>query len=252
MPDIRIRNAAFSVVDGPQTPFWGRVSTGHWEPGTFAAIESQLTPETIVLDFGAWIGPVTLFAASQAKQVIAFEPDPVAANELRANIALNPALAPKITVMERAVWPEKGAVRLGAKTAQGDSMSSVHHKGSAVSWSVETITPADIAALLPPEGPVFIKIDTEGAEYSIVPVLAPLLARKDVTALVSFHPRFAAGGHPRFHKTFPMTKRVFDVFSGFKVHRVHHASLARAPVIETLNRFGLAWFEAKTSYLFTR
>lgn len=99
MPDIRIRNASFSVVDGPQFPFWGRVSSGHWEPGTFAAIESQLTPETTVLDFGAWIGPVTLFAASQAKQVISFEPDPVAAKELRTNIALNPALAPKIAVM---------------------------------------------------------------------------------------------------------------------------------------------------------
>jgi FkbM family methyltransferase len=250
--EIRIRNACFSVVDGPQTPFWGRVSSGHWEPGTFAAIESRLTPETTVLDFGAWIGPVTLFAASHAKAVISFEPDPVAAKELKANIALNPSLAPKITVMERAVWSETGTVQLGAKTAQGDSMSSVHHKGSAVSWSVETITPAEIAGLLPPDGPVFIKIDTEGAEYAIVPVLAPLLARKNVAALVSFHPRFAAGNHPRFHKTFPMTRRVFDVFKGFRVHRVHHARLARAPVIETLNRFGMAWFEAKTSYLFTR
>jgi hypothetical protein len=49
-----------------------------------------------------------------------------------------------------------------------------------------------------------------------------------------------------------MTKPVFDVFRGFRVHRVHHASLSRTPVIETLNRFGLAWFEAKTSYLSKR
>lgn len=252
MPTITLHNARFEVSPGPQDAFWGRVNAGIWEASTFEAIHRSLTPETTVLDFGAWIGPVTLFAASKAKRVISFEPDPVAARELKANLALNPALAEKVTVVEKAVWPEAGSVRMGAKTAQGDSMSSVHHTGSAVSWEVPTITPAEIAAMLPAEGPVFVKIDVEGAEYAIVPTLAPLLARDNLTALVSFHPRFAAGGHPRWHKTFPMTKRVFDVFRGFRIFRVHKKHVTPAPWLEWLSALPFPSFEAKTTYLFVR
>lgn len=252
MPTIQLHQSSFEVAPGPQDAFWGRVNAGIWEASTFEAIARSLTPETTVLDFGAWIGPVTLFAATKARQVISFEPDPVAAAQLKANIALNPVLAPKITVIEKAVWPEAGSVRMGAKTAQGDSMSSVHHTNAATSWEVPTITPAEIAAMLPAEGPVFVKIDVEGAEYSIVPTLAPLLARENLTALVSFHPRFAAGGHPRWHKTFPMTKRVFDVFRGFRIYRVHKRHVTPAPWLEWLTSLPFPSFEAKTTYLFVR
>lgn len=250
MREVRIGSAKFAVTD-ENAAFWDRAASGHWEPATFEAIGANLTPETTVLDFGAWIGPVTLFAASLARRVISFEPDPEAARQLKANIALNPALAGKITVIEKAVWPTPGTLKLGAKKAQGDSMSSVHHTGSDVTWEVETITPGEIAALID-RGPVFLKIDTEGAEYSIVPQLTNLAARTDLSALVSFHPRFAAGGHPRFHKTFPMTKRVFEVFRGYKVWRVHHKAVTRAVLPEMLLNLGLPYFEAKTTYLFKR
>ena len=252
MPTIHLHDSTFEVSSGPQDAFWGRVNAGIWEASTFEAVARNITPETTVLDFGAWIGPVSLFAATRAKSVISFEPDPVAAAEFKANIALNPSLAGKITVIEKAVWPEPGTVRMGAKTAQGDSMSSVHHVGSAVSWEVPTITPAEIAALLPAQGPVFVKIDVEGAEYAIVPTLAPLLVRENLTALVSFHPRFAAGGHPRWHKTFPMTKQVFDVFRGFRIYRVHKKAVTPAPWLEWLSALPFPTFEAKTTYLFKR
>lgn len=250
MQQIRIGEAAFNVEG--DSSFWPRVASGHWEPATFRAIGQHLTPETTFLDFGTWIGPITLFAANTVKRVYSFEPDPAAATRLRANIALNPTLAEKITVIEKAVWPEPGTIRLGAKTAPGDSMTSVHHVHSATSWEIATITPAEIAALLPASGPVFLKIDVEGAEYDIVPQLAGLIDRPQLTALVSFHPRFAAGSHPRFHKTFPMTRAVFAPFAGFKVYRVHHKSIRRARIVEVLARLGMVWFEAKTSYLFVR
>lgn len=251
MQELAIGPARFVVTDD-NAAFWPRVAQGHWEPATFRAIGQHLTPETTVLDFGAWIGPITLFAASQARHVFSFEPDPEAARQLRANIACNPSLEPKISVIEKAVWPESGTIRLGAKGAQGDSMSSVHHKGSGITWEIQTITPEEIAALLPDKGAVFLKIDVEGAEYDIVPQLSRLVQRPDLAALVSFHPRFAAGGHPRFHKTFPMTARVFSVFRGFRVHRVHHSSIRQAILPEVMLNLGLPYFEAKTSYLFTR
>ncbi|MCA0401102.1 MAG: FkbM family methyltransferase [Proteobacteria bacterium] len=250
MLDIDVCGAAFKTVG--DEAFWHRVNSGHWEPATFRAIARHLSPETTFLDFGTWIGPITLFAANRVKKVYSFEPDPEAARRLKANLALNPALAAKIEVIEKAVWPESGTIRLGAKSAAGDSMTSVHHVKAQTSWEIPTITPAEIEALLPPEGPVFLKIDTEGAEYDIVPQLTRLISRPGLTALVSFHPRFAAGGHPRFHKTFAMTQKVFAPFAGFKVHRVHHNTIRRAPLVEALTGMKAAWFEAKTSYLFTR
>ena len=250
MQEIRIGDSTFNVEN--DDAFWGRVKSGHWEPATFEAIGKHIGPETTFLDFGTWIGPITLFAATKVRQVFSFEPDPEAARRLRRNLALNPLLEQKVTVIEKAVWPKAGTIRLGAKTAPGDSMTSVHHVSSATSWEIPTITPAEIEALLPADGPVFLKIDVEGAEYDIVPQLHPLISRKKPRALVSFHPRFAAGGHPRFHKTFPMTKKVFEPFAGFNVFRVHHKSVRRAPIVEALARFKAAWFEAKTSYLFVR
>lgn len=252
MPTISVLGTTFEVSSGPHDDFWSLVNEGVWEQSTFKALAAHLTPETTVLDFGTWIGPISLFAAARAKKVFSFEPDPAAAAEFKSNLALNPELAKRIVLIEKAVWPEGGTVRMGAKTAQGDSMSSVHHTGSSVTWDVPTITPSEIAAMLPPAGPVFIKIDVEGAEYQIAPALAPILQREGATALVSFHPHFAVGKHPRWHKTMPMTKRVFDIFPGAQIYRVDKKDVRRATWLERLAALPFPSFEARHSYLFVR
>ena len=48
-----------------------------------------LNDDSIYCDVGAWIGPTVIYAAKICKQVICFEPDPIAYRYLRWNIELN-------------------------------------------------------------------------------------------------------------------------------------------------------------------
>jgi FkbM family methyltransferase len=251
MREIKFRDVCFTVVD--QNPlFWDGLTAGTWENSTFSAIDSHVDRETEFLDFGAWVGAVTLYAASKARRVVSFEADPIAAIKLRRNVALNPDLASRISIIERAVSPTPGPVMMGAKRMQGDSMSSALHVDSLVRWEVDAATPAAISETIPPDAPLFMKIDIEGGEYRLAAALWPLLRRPRVTVLIAFHPYFAAGGHPRWHKTVPMTRRVFQVFKGFKMYRVDRRPLRRDPVIERLSSLSAAYFEARHSWLFVK
>ena len=249
---VEIEGSRFTTSD-EDANFWQLVNANTWEPATFRAIASRISKDTTFFDFGAWIGPITLFAASRCAKVYSFEPDPVAARKLRENIALNPEFSSRIEFFEKAVWPVSKRLTFGARHAQGDSMSSVLHTKSDVTWEVDVVTPEDITALAQTKGPLFIKIDIEGSEYDVIPAMRDLLmSRPDISVLVSFHPRFAAGGHPRWHKTIPITKRVFECFQGFSVYQVHKKTFRRTLVLETLNNMGLGFFETRLSYMFVK
>ena len=167
-------------------------------------------------------------------------------------MALNPELSQRITIFEKAVWPVPGQLTFGARHAQGDSMSSIHHTSSDVTWAVDVITPQEAAALVPQNAPLFLKIDIEGAEYEVIPQMHDLLAHPKLAALVSFHPRFVAGGHPRWHRTIPLTKRILDCFRSFQCYLVHKNTFRRMPVVESLNNLGLAYLETRLSYMFVK
>ena len=66
----RIGGAKLRIADDQPT-FWDRVEAGTWEPGTLAALAPHLGPETTFLDLGAWVGPLTLLAASRGARVLA-------------------------------------------------------------------------------------------------------------------------------------------------------------------------------------
>lgn len=245
-------NGAALTVDDAHAPFWDAMASGRWEATTFRTFDRFLKPEATFLDIGAWIGPTALYAATRCRRVIAFEADPTAAATFRANVAANPALAPLITLHERAVAPAEGTVRMGARNAQGDSMSSLLLGDADVTWTVETITPAVIAAMLDPGEPAFVKIDIEGGEYGLAEALAPLAQRPNTAVLLSFHPRVAAGRHFRWHRTFPLTRRLLLAFRGAAVWKVGRRHVFRSWPVEALVAAGAGWFEAKGSYLFVR
>ena len=56
----------------------------------------------------------------------------------------------------------------------------------------------------------------------------------------------------RLHRSFPMTKRVFDMFRGWQHYRVRRDSIRRAPRTEFLTRLPFPCFEAKSGYLFVK
>jgi hypothetical protein len=91
--------------------FWKSVERGEWEPYTFSVLDRFVTPETTVIDIGAWIGPVTLYAAKTAKHVFAIEPDPVAFKELSAL-----ASVPNVSLFNHAILNRNGKVTLGGES----------------------------------------------------------------------------------------------------------------------------------------
>ncbi len=180
------------VADDDQPTFWDRVASGTWEAGTFAALDAHVGPGTVVLDLGAWVGPISLYAAGLGARVVAAEADPAALDQLRRNLAANPDLAARVTVVPRAVAPLAGTVAFGARRKPGDSMSSILLAEAGRGWTAEAITPGELARLVEPAVRLFVKLDIEGGEYGLLPAMAPLLAHQYPVILVSFHPGILA------------------------------------------------------------
>ena len=193
-PVRQVKLAGYTIqVSDSKPTFWARVCANAWEPGALAAIAAHVRPETWFLDLGAWVGPTTLLAARLGARCIAVEADPQALRELRGNLACNAALAARVSVVDRAVSPTSAPVTLAARRKPGDSMSSAllaeQTDARRVRWRVEAITPAQLAASVPAEAPLFIKLDIEGGEFALLPHMAPLLRRRGPTrVLASFHP----------------------------------------------------------------
>jgi FkbM family methyltransferase len=173
-------------VTDAHADFWGRVNRGEWEPDTFDIFDRHISPETTVVDIGGWIGPTALYAAHRAKQVFAFEPDPVAFAVLRANCEANPALA-TLEIVHAAVSPEDGETRLAARHEVGDSGSSILFSDINESWAVPARRLDTFLSERGVVGPLFLKMDVEGYEYELLPAVLAQLHAYQHTAVVSLH-----------------------------------------------------------------
>ncbi|CAF2254585.1 unnamed protein product [Rotaria magnacalcarata] len=105
--------------------WWRKDFTGGGENGTFGVFQKFLTPNTVHIDFGAWIDPTVLFAANIAKRVIAFECDPYAARELIANIRVNPYLSHKISVSSLCISDHIHSTKMTGHGGSGSTIKTV-------------------------------------------------------------------------------------------------------------------------------
>lgn len=223
---------AVRIADDQPT-FWDRVERGGWEPGLLAALGRLVGPGTTLLDLGAWVGPVSLLAAGLGARVVAVEADPAALAQLRRNLAANPDLAGRVTVVPRAVSAEPGPVRLGARRKPGDSMSSVLLAAAGTAWETPSVTPAELDALLGEAPALVVKIDIEGGEYRLLPALAPLLARRLPAVILSLHPailRDSGAADPT-----AATVAALAGFAGWQAFRLDGAEPAAWPVAAILS-----------------
>ena len=181
---VTVGGRTFAVVAGTHDTFWDTCEGG-WERGTFEVLTSRLGPGSTFVDVGAWIGPMTLVAAACGARVIAYEPDPAAADELTANVALNPAI--DVTIHRVALWTSTGSRELhGGPAGLGESMSSFSGRsGRLGSTTVATIDARQAAASWDPSA--MVKIDVEGAEYRVMPRLARFVAEHHPTVVLSVH-----------------------------------------------------------------
>lgn len=170
---VSIHGKPFTVAADPQD-FWGWIDTGIWEPGTFAIFDHYLTPETNFIDVGAWIGPTALYASRLARHVWALEPDPVAWEILKSNLALNPDIT-NVECFNEAIMDREGTVRMGA-AGLGCSVTRLSCHENEIEVPCTTLS-AFIAKHRIPD-PLFIKMDVEGAEALILKDLAFFQERK--------------------------------------------------------------------------
>jgi FkbM family methyltransferase len=139
--------------------FWDLFEQG-WETSTFETFDKYLTPETTYVDLGAWIGPTVLYAAQICKQCYAFEPDPLAYRQLKANVEVNGFK--NVTTVNAAILDYDGMAVFGNDDLC-NSMTRVGHPNKLFDVACVTLeTFANRYATL--TKPLFIKVDVEGAE----------------------------------------------------------------------------------------
>jgi FkbM family methyltransferase len=193
-PPEQQRVLAFNIVSDPIALQGAAEFTSGFEEGTIRYFDLILPRCDKMIDFGAYIGFTALHAASCGVAVYAFEPNPAAHDLLVRNVAANLALAPQIHLFRHGIGPHDEQATLYVK-AYADSGASLHRtieRGSVVNGVPSaTIHLRDAAAVLREVGVdrrTLLKIDIEGAEYQVLPAIAPLLAEAKPWLHVSFHP----------------------------------------------------------------
>ena len=179
-------------VTGERRDFWLSLIRGQWEQATFDVFDRHIDRNTTVLDIGAWIGATALYAAHRGKVVHAFEPDPVAFAELSRNLRANPTIT-NVQLFNACVSVDAGRVRLGVRGTAGNSMSSLLCSDSVIgSWDVASIRLDEFIRQNDISDPIFIKMDIEGHEYDLMPVIANTLKARHAVLYLSTHPQIVA------------------------------------------------------------
>jgi FkbM family methyltransferase len=247
---VRIGMRTIHVADDQPT-FWDRVEAGRWEPGTLASLDRLVDGATTFLDLGAWVGPTALYAAARARRVIAVEADPAALEQLKRNLAVNPALAQRIEVVAGAIDAREGPVTLGARRKAGDSMSSTLLADAEHTWSAAAITPRQLAERLRPDERLVIKMDIEGAEYALLPHLGPLLERA-AAVLVAFHPAILSAALADAREATRRNRAALSTLAGFAAYPVTDDGAGARSLAPALMRWHLRAHLPSDEWLFMR
>ena len=210
---------------GHHNIWWDRDFKAGWGNETLHAFKKLLTPNTVHIDFGAWIGPTVLFAANIAKRVIAFECDPYAERELLSHVRANPYLSHKISVSSLCISDHIHSTTMTGRGGSGSTVNTVSKEHfdrianiSKTVWTVNCVPLLKILEeqrLLDGNSDIFIKMDTEGAESIILPSLYEWLSKLDAktkpTMLVSMHAQFS-----RLSEKPDKIQQILKTFSTFR------------------------------------
>lgn len=183
---VRLSDRTYVVAAGrPESAsFWNDAAAGKWENDTFRFIDAVTeTPGAVLLDVGAWIGPIALYASPRVARVVALEPDPIARGELTVNVEAN---APNVEIWNAAIDNEPGELKLYAAQGLGNSETSSIGEGEAIVVKTITFDDLDKAA---GDARVVLKVDIEGHEYRVMDALMNFAKRRRAAVHLSLHPR---------------------------------------------------------------
>ena len=173
MKIIQKKNIEFLVNETPAyKEFW---DADNWESFTYDCVEKFSKPLCTFIDIGAWIGPITLYAAALNKQCYAIEPDSVAYNELISNLHLINKVT-NVICEQIAIFNKDGEINLGSE-ALGNSNTRINTDCVLNSQTPPkdffTVPCLTLTNFIKSKNLVaneisMIKIDVEGAEVEII------------------------------------------------------------------------------------
>jgi len=167
------------ITTNTQPDFWCEANISTWEQHTFDIIDRIVTPNSTLIDIGAWNGVLSMYAAKNGANTISVEPDAVAHGYLIDNFALNNVSG---KVINAAIGNITGKAILYHHGGYGSSMSSLVHGFGGK--EVDTITISELIQDV--QNISLIKIDIEGAEVDILPHAIDILCKYPIH--LSLHP----------------------------------------------------------------
>ena len=225
---LTVRGRSFQIYDNPVVAAGAGEFASGFEEGTLRFFDAVLPRCDRMIDWGAYIGLTTLYAASHGMEVSAYEPSRLNFQYLSANIEVNPALAPQIRLYGHGVGPTDATVELYAKgyADSGSSVFQVVERGQAVTGRsagrIELRAAADILRRADVSGRSVLKIDIEGAEYAVLPAIAGLLAERKPWLHVSFHPFNLAAAKDPYEATIHRLRSALEAAEATACYRYLH------------------------------
>jgi len=154
-----------------------------WEPDSRAYFEKHVQHGDVVCDVGAGVGHYTyLFSklVGEKGKVYAYEPDPYMFKMLTANIKLNKLQ--NVHAEMAAIGDSSGKVPFYVSTVGASSLLPMRGLRSIVERDIYTIDSMDLPRL------DWMKIDTEGAEASVLRGAKRTITRCNPQLLIEFVP----------------------------------------------------------------
>lgn len=187
---VNIHGVSYKILLDPQNGFVDTTiyTDGTYEPDILLLIKDHLPKGGTFIDIGANIGNHTLFAAThigQTGQVVAFEPIPRIAAQLRSSLSINNLS--NVNLHEVACSDTEGEAVL-TLVAGNIGGSSLHRKTDQGSIPVKTKTADHFTAELTSIS--LIKIDAEGHELEVLRGLGETLTKHRPTLIIEFSPSF--------------------------------------------------------------
>ncbi len=178
-----IRGKEFNVIE---REVWSLAERNLWEPDTFDVLDKYIVPGKIFIDIGAWCGILSLYAGKLGAEVHAIDPDPVAFQELQANI-----IGSDVRTYNVAISDKDGVALLCNSSKFGNSESSfIWRHDIKESQQVLCYTLESWIAGMNAKRVCLIKMDVEGAEVMILKQAAGWLAKHKPPMWISFHPGY--------------------------------------------------------------
>lgn len=189
MKQVTRNGVTFSVVDDTaDCTFW---DISGWESANYNILQEMSKVHSTYVHAGAWIGPFTLFCANLYDKVYGLEPDVVAYEELKRNIALNNYN--NITIENKAFLDKPGSITIGSDYSElGRSGTSMFQNNHAI--TVEAVTLAQYFKQHNLPKNCMLQLDVEGAEYCLLSD-TDFFKEYTPTVLLSLHLMFLTDEH---------------------------------------------------------